>query len=246
MNQTATDRNYQPLWVESCNYTGLRHLRSRQESEDTVRMTRTPEFCFYGIADGQSGKPGGKAGGAKSLQALENRLQEMGIAGILDYPFPDELPCLLMQTVRCALSGLVQRRGGCFSDYASTLLVLAMEPATGRYVLLHLGDGCALSIPKGAQPRILSAPENGFSGRETWLTTSANAVAHFRVTFGRVDAGSRLLLMSDGAEGLCRGRNISRQARELLCGGSPEQIRDFLKATEPEDDASCIILDFEA
>lgn len=246
MNQTAMKRQYQTVRAESCSRTGLRHLRRGQESEDTVRMTRTPEFCFYGIADGQSGKPGGRAGGAESLKALENCLQEMGIARILDYPFPDELPCLLMQRVRKALSALMRERGGCFSDYASTLLALAMEPSAGRYVLLHLGDGCAVSIPKDAEPRILSAPENGFSGRETWLTTSSNAVAHFRLSFGRMDAGNRILLMSDGAGSLCRGKNIPRQARNLLCGGSAGEIREYLKATQPEDDASCIILDAHA
>ena len=232
--------------VQSAVYsrTGAWHCREGEKSQDVTLVTESDRFCFYGLADGQSGKPRSDTGGRESLKVLENYLRGMGIDGVRSYPFPDELPCMLMQQVRRGLLGLTKEKGGEFADYASTLLILALDPVSGAYMLAHLGDGCAVGIREGEEACLLSTPQNGLSGRETWLTTSDNAVSHFRLTFGNVENKTRILLMSDGADCLCRGRNISRQARQLMCTGTPEEIGCRLAEAEPRDDASCIVVDF--
>ena len=93
------------------------------------------------------------------------------------------------------------------------------------------------------QTPIISPPDNGASLYHTWLTTSLNAVSHFRITFGTLKYGMRILLMSDGATCFCKGRNISRQAKELIRNGSPSELQSYLLNSNPSDDASCIILD---
>lgn len=90
---------------------------------------------------------------------------------------------------------------------------------------------------------ILSAPENGITSYHTWLTTSQTAVSHLRVTFGSLEDKSRILLMSDGATCLCRGRQVPRQAKELLKTGSSEQLARHLAKSEPVDDATCIVME---
>lgn len=228
-----------------CLQTGSRHIRQNKACEDVIHISRTPALWFYGLADGQSEKPRCTEGGRTSLKALETWLGQRGLEALLNYPYPDELPCVAMQQVRGAINGLVREQGGSFPDYASTLLALAVEPDTGRYMLIHLGDGCAIAVRQG-EPSLLSAPQTGLAGNETWLTTSGNAVAHLRITFGSLQGKARILLMSDGAGCLCRGRNILRQARELICSGTPGEIFGYLKKAEPADDAGCIVLDIDA
>ena len=113
----------------------------------------------------------------------------------------------------------------------------------GKYMMLHLGDGCAIHLPHTGDPMVVSAPDNGLTSCHTWLTTSENIVPHFHVTFGSLTSTKRILLLSDGATCFCRGRNIPRQAKELIKNRSQLQLQDCLMQSNPIDDATCIVLD---
>lgn len=211
--------------------------------QDEVLVRRSPELIFLGIADGRSGAACCGAGARASLEAAADFLREAGIDSLWNAPFPDELPCLILQAVRKRLLSLSRHSGADFREFASTLLAVAAEPKTGRFVLLHLGDGCAAAVEDSGNIRLLSAPENGASPRHTWLTTSSGAVGHLRVTCGSLSHIRRLVLLSDGAQCLCQGKNIPRKARELLRTGSREEILAYLRGSDPYDDASCILAD---
>lgn len=224
--------------------TGFQNRSMGKPCEDVIFTRETPELCFWGLADGQSGARYGAQGGQACLKALETLLRETGLGGLLDHPFPDELPCKLMKTIRGSILSLCRTQGGEFRDYASTVLAMAMAPATGRYALAHLGDGCAVGIGKDGALTMLSAPENGpVSVHHTWLTTSDNAVAHLRLRFGCFSENARVILMTDGVKQLSRGKNIPRQAKEKLTHGSLADIAAYLRESDPLDDASCIVLD---
>lgn len=220
---------------------GSRHQNCQQPCEDAVFLRVTGDFLFCGLADGQSGAAYGAEGGRACLEAIGDYLEEVGLQALLSAPFPDELPCTITRVFRRRLLALSQKNP--WKDFASTLLAIAVDLKTGQYVLLHLGDGCALSVSRDTEPGILSGPEQGLSLHHTWLTTSDNAVSHLRLSFGRLQGRKRLLLLSDGAVCLCRGQNIPWRAKDLLKTGTRDQLHQYLLQSKPADDATCILLD---
>ena len=223
--------------------TGRRNQDAEKACEDVYHILESENLLFYGLADGQSGALCGAEGGRAALEAVAEDIRRRGIETVLSCPFPDELPCLLMQRIRSRLLSLSEESGLPFREFASTLLAIAIHPATGRYLLLHLGDGCAVSVSQDRSTAIRSSPENGFDSRYTWLTTADTAVTHLRVSFGSLENIRRLLLLTDGARCLCQSKNIPRQAKEPICSGTPEKIHQLIRQSSPRDDASCILLD---
>lgn len=225
--------------TESCQKTGTRHLQAGQPCEDVVVIIREPEFWFCGLADGQSGKRHGAEGGRACLEVLAAWIRDRGVEQVRRYPYPDELPCMMMQQVRACLKNMADD----MEEYASTLLGLALDPVSGQSFFFHLGDGGLTAVRSDGSLVMLSAPENGPSARYTWLTTSNNAVSHLSIGFCSLETMKRLIFLTDGATALCRGSCI--RAGELLKTGTTEQILERLKASDPADDASCIVLDLE-
>lgn len=221
--------------------TGARHKENLQPCEDAVVLRSTEEYLFCGLADGQSGATRGAEGGRACLEAIADHVENIRLETLLHAPFPDELPCMLTRVFRKRLLTLAPPED--WKDLASTLLAVAVSRKTGDYLLLHLGDGCAICVAGDGEPAIFSPPEQGLSLHHTWLTTSDNAVSHLRLSFGSLRGRKRLVLLSDGAVCLCRGQNIPWRAKELLKNGTPEELHRFLERSVPADDATCILLD---
>ena len=214
--------------------------------EDVVFKGITEEFVLYGLADGQSGTQYGAAGSQACLEAIFGLISSVGIENLINSPFPDELPCLFVQAIRKVLLPMTNSRNTDLKEFASTLLIITVSLKSGRYILLHLGDGCAISIPNIGDPAFISKPDTGLTSRHTWLTTSDNAIPHFHVTFGSIENKKRILLVSDGAVCFCRGQHIPWRAKDLLTDGSQLQLHEYLMQSEPLDDATCIVLDFHS
>lgn len=227
-------------------YTQVRGRLHRERDElcgDIVVVQNHPEYLFCGIADGKSGAEFGAEGGRASLEAVADYIETQGIGNLIHAPFPDELPCMMVKEIRKRLLGLSREKKAELQSFASTLLAIAVDRSTGDYMLLHLGDGCALSIPETGDAAILSPPENGLSFHHTWLTTSDHAVAHLRIRYGSLEGKTRILLLSDGAGCLCGSGNIPHRAKPLLREGNKSQFRAYLEGSNPADDASCILLE---
>ena len=223
--------------------TGLRKCSAKSACNDVIYCRNTPTLFFYGLADGQGNQQFGTTGGSVALHAVAAYIQETGLSAIMEYPFPDEIPFLLTRVFRKALHSLAQQHGHPFSEYASTILGITIDPLSGNYLVIHLGDGCAIGIHNNHSAMILSPPENSYSKEYTWLTTSDYAVSHLRISCGNIQNFQRLVLLTDGATPLCHGKNISSRAKKLLAGEDPHQLLNALKRTHPYDDASCIVLD---
>lgn len=222
---------------------GSRHRCSQQPCEDAVLIRTAGDYLFCGLADGQSGTRYGADGGRICLEAIFDYIGSAGIGNLLSTPFPDELPCAFVKAFRKELFSLAKQKSANIQEFASTLLAIAVDLKSGKYVLLHLGDGCAVSIPHTGEPIPVSIPESGITSHHTWLTTSDSAVSHFRVTFGSFENKKRLLLMSDGATCFCRGREIPWKAKDLLRDSAHPQIFERLMQSNPVDDATCILID---
>ena len=105
-------------------------------------------------------------------EAISDYIESVGIGNVLNAPFPDELPCAFVKAFRKKLLSLAENNSASIQEFASTLLAVAVDLRSGNYILLHLGDGCAISIPHACDPIPISAPENGITSHHTQLTTS--------------------------------------------------------------------------
>lgn len=234
---------YSTITVSWSQKKGSRHRENRQPCEDAVFMSSEKEYLFCGLADGQSGCKYGRAGGKAGLEAIWEHVAGIGIGNFIEAPFPDEHPCSVTKAVRQRLLQLSESTSIPLEEFSSTLLAIAVDLSKEKFVLLHLGDGCAVSVHPSREPLLISPPETGPSPNQTWLTTSENAVSHFRVSFGSLEDKKRILLLSDGATCLCKGRNIPWRAKELLKNGRPQEIHQQLRSSDPVDDATCILLE---
>lgn len=222
--------------------TGFRKGPIKSSCNDVLYCRNTPTLLFYGLADGQGSKQFGATGGSVALHTVAAYIQETGLSAMLEYPFPDEIPFLLAREFRKSLHSLARQRGHSFSEYASTILGIAIDPLSGNYLVFHLGDGCAIGIHNNNSSMILSPPENTYSPEYTWLTTSDHAAFHLRISYGNIQNFQRLVLLTDGATSLCHGKNISSKAKQLLADKDPHQLLNALKQAHQHDDASGIVL----
>lgn len=223
--------------------TGTVHTGQGVPCEDAVLCRDSGKTSFYGIADGQSGKRHCLLGAEKSLAAVCEYIMQRGIDRLSSYAYVDEIRYELIRAVRDCIEKCAAEYASEREEFSSTLNVIVIDRESGEYMTVHLGDGCIVGILENGELRMMSAPDNGITARYTWLTTSADALMHMNVTFGNVSEYNRLLLMSDGAECLCRGRNISRRAQCVMEEYSPDEIIGFVMNSKPRDDASCIIVE---
>ncbi len=129
-------------------------------------------------------------------------------------------------------------------EFASTIVAFAWDTRTGDYLIIHLGDGAIIGIQKEGELKMLSSPENGLTTNQTWLTTSRDALIHLRLCFGQISSYDRIIMFTDGADVLARGKNIPSGSSQLMGNGKREDIAAFVSESNPMDDASCIVVDF--
>ncbi len=240
-NKYQTQRDPAAISAGAFQQTGSQNQHRQDDCGSVLLVRETPEFCFYGLADPQNGSVCGRTGGTVCLNTVCEGIRSRGINAMANFPFPDEFPCMLMREIRESIQSLIRRRGGVFPDYASTLLAIAVDSVTGKYVLVHLGSGCGVGVREDNSVVIISPPEKTAAPH---FTTSPIAVRHLRLGFGSVNSMKRVILLSNGADRLCNGKNIPRKAKALFTRGTQAEIYSYLKASKPSDDAGCIVLDF--
>mgnify|MGYP002557050328 FL=1 len=224
--------------------TGKNNMERDAECEDVIFIDETPEIKFWGIADGQTRKKYCREGGKKVLEAVFHFISDKGITQMTRYEHVDELQYELIRVVRETISKMALNEKVEKTEYASTLVVLACDTHTGNYTIIHLGDGSIIGRKKDGSISMLSSPENGLTTSYTWLTTSKEALLHLRIGFGCIQDYKRIVMITDGATVLARGKNISEKTQNMIVRGSRDDIVTSLAESNPTDDASCIIIDF--
>ena len=236
-------KNIKDYPVITARIIGRRHILSGKASDDAAYLMKKDNYGFIGLADGQTNKIYSYIGGISCLELTAGFLEESGEPFLSDYAFVDEAQFALISRYRQHLHERAMKERAWPEDYASTIVALSFRPKTGEYVIAHLGDGCILAVTHDNKVIFLSKPENGMIPGSTWLTTSRTAMQHLRFANGNISAYKRIVMLTDGAECLCRGMNISSNAKEQLIHSTPSEIAEWLNAASPEDDASCIIMD---
>lgn len=224
--------------------TGQRHLDEGLACEDIFYTVENSDLRFFGLADGQTGKRLCRVGGLVVLKAIARYLSDRKLEALIQYEYSDEIQYELMRTIRQTLSALALEYDAEITDFSSTIVVMAIDPKTRKYLTIHLGDGAVIGVKKNTDAVMLSAPENGILQNYTWLTTSVDAVNHLRLWRGSTEDLDRVVLSTDGVTMLWRGGYISETAVSLLCDSEQaEAIMHAVGQSHPRDDASCIIVD---
>lgn len=235
--------------VHTYQQTGSSHLQLGVPCQDVMLIEETETLSLYALADGQSGKQFSREGAAEALRVAADYLCGIGIAGMEKAEYRDEIQSGILTKIRKKLKVLAESKNSSVKEFASTLMVLAIDRESGRYAAIHLGDGCMIGVhkKKEADPfTMISASEPGNPLRHTWLTTSSYALSHVQLHFGNVSSYRRIALLTDGATAICAGRNIPRVARSLLQQGSAEALCEEIRYSNPKDDASLILLEIES
>ncbi|WP_448774127.1 protein phosphatase 2C domain-containing protein [Blautia sp.] len=79
----------------------------------------------------------------------------------------------------------------------STLLGIAIDNKTNRFLAVHLGDG-NIGVRKKEKIAIMSYPENGLNRYQTYLTSQSDLGEHVRIIRNGVNGIKEFILMSDG------------------------------------------------
>lgn len=240
---TTYFRNSRAVSISKKQVSGHHRHNTDCSCGDVLFLKTTDRLLICGIADGKSDVRYGAIGGQISLETVAQYLENMGPDNIMNHPFPDEIPYIIAVALRKRLLDLASGMHADFNDFASTLQILVMDMLYNTYALIHLGDGCVIATKSDGNISLMSAPDNGLTAYQTWLTTSPNAISHIRITTGSLEQKKRLLLMSDGAVCFCKGRHILHSARSLMYTGTTEDILQYLADSNPKDDASCIVVD---
>lgn len=224
--------------------TGTVHLNSNKKSEDVFIVKEAKDLVFYGIADGQSGKAFCRQGAYAVLTVIEDYIKKKGINTLSECIHVDEIQYEIIKIIREKLKNLASTRNTSVYEFASTILALGIDPKTGKYVTVHLGDGGIFGKRSDGSINFISTPDNGITSRYTWLTTSENALLHLRIGFGSIFNYKRVLMYTDGAEAICRGTRITQNARRIVFDNEESwKIGEILKTSEPTDDATCVVID---
>lgn len=224
--------------------TGRTNLENGRDCEDITLIDQVDSIRFYGLADGQSGKCYCREGADDVLKAVFKYISDKGIRRMSQCKYIDELQYEIVKLVRECISELACSKDVDPSEFASTLLAFSYDVRNGDYVLIHIGDGCIIGDTPTKEPSIISFPENGFTSRYTWLTTSQEVLSHTRISFGNIETLKRIIMVTDGASNITKGKNLLEKAKDVLHNGSRKDIIHYIMSGDPEDDAGCIVVDF--
>ena len=197
-------------------------------------------YTFAGLADGQSRKQYCREGAMAALAAAADYLETQDLSA-LRQRFSDELQYELIRCIRKALTALADQYHETLTAFASTLVCAIIHDDGGEFTLIHLGDGCVIRSDGDSRSSVVSPAENGITRSHTCLTTSENAMQHIRISYGQLRPGESLFLVSDGALALSSGLKVTRNAREAFTEQRFDHLKNLLRASDPDDDATLIM-----
>jgi Protein phosphatase 2C len=220
------------MWrVFSASATGKRNLDQGAPGQDASHCVVMDDVLVATVCDGAGSVPEGRTGAEFIARALADQLSSTLHA---DRGLPDvqagSSACLeasirsAIESVRGRLAELAASRALTLHDFSCTLVGCVASPSGGS--LFHIGDGFA--IQQGAAgDSVLSRPENGEFGDETYFVTDENWSDHLRLTpLPPPERGGVIGLMSDGVAPFAVNRARSGFFRPFI-----DPIAAFLRET---------------
>lgn len=173
---------------------GKRHIADGRGCQDYSFSLSSDSVTAVALADGAGSAAYGAEGAAVTAETVCNYVCR-NFDRIYENENADKEKFFVIEAVRYELENRYQTED--FADYNSTLLCAAVKG--DRCLILHLGDGAVGRIDKGEDKfSVLSAPMNGLTKSQTYLTGMKNAYMHLRLYKLSVKNLTALLLLTDG------------------------------------------------
>lgn len=103
----------------------------------------------------------------------------------------------MITSIVSKLTDAANEEGNQVSDYASTLLAVAIKDE--KYIAVHIGDG-VIGCIKNQESKVVSSPTNGEFSNVTVFITSDNVKETIKLLKGKTDEIAMFILFSDGAQ----------------------------------------------
>lgn len=178
-------------------YAGKAHLAAGKRCQDYSFSCNIKGVTAVALADG-AGSASHAADGAMiaakttCIHVCEN------FDRIYENENADKEKFFVIEAVRYAIENKYQTED--FADFNSTLLCAAVKG--DRCIILHLGDGVVGRISDSEEIfSVVSAPMNGLTRQQTYLTGMKNAYMHLRLYRTDTKNLRSLILLTDGLAG---------------------------------------------
>lgn len=173
---------------------GRSHEKAGVPCQDAAGALVGPEIVAVALADGAGSARHADTGARLCVAAiLEIVSTQFDALASVD---PARAREEIITAIRERIEGEARAHGVVATDYASTLLFVAVEGE--RYVAGHLGDG-VIACERNGRSEVLSCPHRGEHANETVFVTSRDAARLMSLVRGDLDGRSSFALMSDGS-----------------------------------------------
>ena len=177
--------------ISLASVTGVDHSRRKVPCQDKTAVFAGDDYTTAALADGAGSRPYSHIGAEQATVAIASKLY------VRFEDFWNYEPHMTATGAWVEATNAMLNEPYSLHDQACTLLFFAIAE-DGRYISGHIGDGVQILVEPDGKMRVFSPPENGEYENETWFITGDDAVEHLRIQKGRLEAGSTLLMMSDG------------------------------------------------
>lgn len=175
--------------------TGERHEKKGMLCQDRVCFKQSSSCQVIALADGIGNCNLNVIGTERMLVSLCNFFLEE-FDEIMDGS-DEEVRYASLFEIKDTIGQVAEELDMPAETFASTILAVCINLEKNIYCSIHLGDG-AILCKKSGRYQVLSYPENGMMGNQTFLTTSSNILQEIRVFRGDLDKMEGFALVSDG------------------------------------------------
>ena len=209
------------------------------QCKDRVYMRENGESGMYSLADGVNSSEN-SAIGARAVQKALADEWEKDPEGFFEKSLP-EMQKRWIEIVHEVIYNLSNETEKAES-YASTLLVLFVSRARGKFRWIHIGDGIILKENAWGEKSIVSYEHNGMTPQYTFTTISQPLCRYLRVGEGNMNLIRRFVLFTDGAIlPFYKDREVTDYGQEVLDRGV-DALYSVLKNLRLKDDYSVLEL----
>lgn len=179
--------------------TGERNRKNGLLCQDCVcdMKNREEGISVITLADGTGTDDLARIGAERSAKTLAEILSSSGNFQQFFEMDKELVQYNVITTIQSSLYDLCEEYDVGLERLHSTLMGIAVDEKNGRFIVIHLGDGC-VGMRNKEKFMVMSFPENGCNRSETYLTSQHKVGKHVRVIRNQIKDIREFILLSDG------------------------------------------------
>lgn len=191
------------IQIEAFSQVGEYHKSVGKENEDAYKILVNGEYVYCIVADGAGSSDYAKEAAWCTVNSVGDFCYKTGSEFFKD---EKETARYLIFEVQQALFERAKELNTDLSQMMCTLVLLAVNTKTKKYVTVHVGDGL-IAKTTNDKTEILSYPENGATKQYTYMVNSPNVMKHLRVKSDNFESEAEFFMCTDGLTENCYSTN---------------------------------------